>query len=200
MQIITLTVIWDQSSSVITFTTQLLAKQTNNQVRDRVTVTASAPSLGPDDPIWVRWPHASLGYLANVMTQEIYCAHKNGEIGSGGWLGTQSDLASAASLVSGIQEVVSNKSGDHSHNINVNWYWQEIQDRLYQIVLFIFLEFSKERLWTYVFLWRWASFFRESIFVENKERVCCPEQNAKSKSVLRLDFLMCGDEREGEEG
>ena len=86
MQIITLTVIWDQSSSVITFTTQLLAKQTNNQVRDRVTVTASAPSLGPDDPIWVRWPHASLGYLANVMTQEIYCAHKNGEIGSGGWL------------------------------------------------------------------------------------------------------------------
>ena len=34
--------------------------------------------------------------------------------------GTQSDLASAASLVSGIQEVVSNKSGDHSHNINVN--------------------------------------------------------------------------------
>ena len=136
MQIITLTVIWDQSSSVITFTIQLLAKQTNNQVRDRVTVTASALSLGPDDPIWVRWPHASLGYLANVMTQEIYCAHKNGEIGSGGretGRGTQSDLASAASLVSGIQEVVSNKSGDHSHNINVNWYWQEIQDRLYQI-------------------------------------------------------------------
>lgn len=63
-----------------------------------------------------------------------------------------------------------------------------------------FLEFSKERLWTYVFLWRWATFFGESIFVENKERVCCPEQNAKSKSVLRLDFLMCGDEREGEEG
>ena len=69
-------------------------QQTNNQVRDRVTVTsytASAPSLGPDDPIWVRWPHASLGYLANVMTQEIYCGHKNGEIGSGP---TQSDLAS----------------------------------------------------------------------------------------------------------
>lgn len=125
-------------------------------------------------------------------------------VAAAGWeetgRGTQSDLASAASLVSGIQEVVSNKSGDHSHNINVNWYWQEIQDRLYQIVLFIFLEFSKERLWTYVFLWRWATFFGESIFVENKERVCCPEQNAKSKSVLRLDFLMCGDEREGEEG
>ena len=51
-----------------------------------------------------------------------------------------------------------------------------------------------------VFLWRWATFFGESIFVENKEGVCCPEQNAKSKSVLRLDFLMCGDEREGEEG
>ena len=63
-----------------------------------------------------------------------------------------------------------------------------------------FLEYSKERQWTYVILWRWATFFGESIFVENKERVCCPEQNAKSKSVLRLDFLMCGDEREGEEG
>lgn len=45
-------------------------------------------------------------------------------VAAAGWeetgRGTQSDLASAASLVSGIQEVVSNKSGDHSHNINVN--------------------------------------------------------------------------------
>ena len=46
-----------------------------------------------------------------------------GKLVAAGWgtgRGTQPDLASAASLVSAIQEVVSNKSGDHSHNINVN--------------------------------------------------------------------------------
>ena len=76
-------------------------------------------SLFPDDPDLAWSDHTR--HSANVMTQEIYCGHKNGEIGSGssrGGRGTQSDLAlSGATLVSGIQEVVSNKSGDHSHNL-----------------------------------------------------------------------------------
>ena len=151
-------------------------------------------------PMWARWPHTRVTRLfgdANVMTQEIYCGHKNGEIGSGP---TQSDLRlqSGASLGPGIQEVVSNKSGDHSHNIRYQHqltlrHWQDrntIDCLLYWVS--ITTDFKK-RLWMYS-CGDEPHFWRKYFSLEQR-KCCLAEQNANSISVLRLDFLMCGEGR-----
>ena len=151
MQIITLTVIWDQSSSVITFTTP--RPWQNKQIAARcetgrlglqhysycVIILSLVSWSFLMTPIQLRWPHASLGCclaanVANVMTQEIYCGHKNGEIGSGGlgwaWL-TQSDPGHQGRVLEREFRKLSQTSLETVeiiHNIdrdiNINWHWQ----------------------------------------------------------------------------
>ena len=125
MQIITLTVIWDQSSSVITFTTHPGPGKQNKQITRceiglQLLVTASWQVSSPDISWWpqVRWPHTRvLGYLGTLMwwPRKFIVVIKMGKLVAD--QPSQTWLQSGASLGSGIQEVVSNKSGDHSHNI-----------------------------------------------------------------------------------
>ena len=123
MQIITLTVIWDQSSSVITFTTHPGPGKQNKQItrceiglqllrHDKFPLLTS-----PGDPRSGDHTHAYSAIWGELMwwPRKFIVVIKMGKLVAD--QSSQTWLQSGASLGAGIQEVVSNKSGDHSHNI-----------------------------------------------------------------------------------
>ena len=183
MQIITLTVIWDQSSSVTTFTTPRPPGCWQNKQITRCETGAQLLRHDNSSPWWpLAWSDHTRHSPLMWWPRKFIVVIKMGKLVAAGWGGdpVRPGLVRSDSCVrypgSCLKQVWRSftQSLALSASININWYWQRMLNYLiFKKRLCILAEMS------HIF---WRKYFCR------EQRKCCPEQNAKSKSVFEIRF------------